>query len=37
MRSGQIELPEKLVEVFSGEALYRGAFGGSGSARCLTR
>ena len=23
-RSGQIELPEKSVEVFSGEALYRG-------------
>jgi phage terminase large subunit len=31
--SGQIELPEKLVEVFSGEALYRGAFGGRGSAK----
>ena len=31
--SGQIELPEKLVEVFSGEALYRGAYGGRGSAK----
>jgi phage terminase large subunit len=32
-RSGIIELPEKLVPVFSGEALYRGAYGGRGSAK----
>lgn len=31
--SGQIALPRKLVEVFSGEALYRGAYGGRGSAK----
>jgi hypothetical protein len=36
-KSGQIELPEKLVEVFSGEALYRGAYGGRGSAKCFGR
>jgi phage terminase large subunit len=29
----EIELPEKLVPVFSGEADYRGAYGGSGSAK----
>jgi phage terminase large subunit len=28
-----IELPEKLIPVFSGEALYRGAWGGRGSAK----
>lgn len=32
-QTGQIQLPRKLVEVFSGEALYRGAFGGRGSAK----
>jgi phage terminase large subunit len=31
--SGILELPEKLVEVFSGEALFRGAYGGRGSAK----
>jgi len=31
--TGRIELPEKLVPVFSGEALYRGAYGGRGSAK----
>jgi phage terminase large subunit len=30
---GRIELPAKLLEVFSGEALYRGAYGGRGSAK----
>jgi len=29
MTAGRIELPEKLIPVFSGEALYRGAYGGS--------
>jgi phage terminase large subunit len=29
----EIELPEKLVPVFSGEADYRGAYGGRGSAK----
>jgi phage terminase large subunit len=29
----QIKLPRKLVDVFSGEALYRGAYGGRGSAK----
>jgi phage terminase large subunit len=33
MPAGQIALPRKLVEVFSGDALYRGAFGGRGSAK----
>ena len=33
MTSGQIQLPRKLVEVFSGEALYRGAYGGRGSSK----
>lgn len=28
-----VELPEKLVPVFAGEAMYRGAFGGRGSAK----
>ena len=28
-----VELPPKLVPVFSGEARYRGAFGGRGSAK----
>lgn len=32
-KAGQIQLPRKLVEVFSGEALYRGAYGGRGSAK----
>jgi phage terminase large subunit len=31
--AGQIQLPAKLVPVFSGEALYRGAYGGRGSAK----
>ena len=29
----QIQLPPKLVPVFAGEARYRGAFGGRGSAK----
>jgi len=33
MTAGRIELPEKLIPVFSGEALYRGAYGGRGSAK----
>ena len=32
-KAGQLALPRKLVEVFSGEALYRGAYGGRGSAK----
>jgi len=32
-KSGRIELPEKLVPVFSGDALYRGAYGGRGSGK----
>src|SRR5262249_16036244 len=31
--TASIELPEKLVPVFSGEAMYRGAYGGRGSAK----
>src|SRR5262245_36258920 len=30
---GRIELPAKLIDVFSGQALYRGAYGGRGSAK----
>jgi phage terminase large subunit len=33
MPAGQIALPRKLVGVFSGDALYRGAYGGRGSAK----
>src|SRR5580765_6077256 len=33
MSNQSIELPEKLIPVFSGEALYRGAYGGRGSAK----
>jgi len=33
MTSQTIKLPEKLLEVFGGEALYRGAYGGRGSAK----
>jgi phage terminase large subunit len=29
----KVELPPKLIPVFSGEAMYRGAFGGRGSAK----
>jgi phage terminase large subunit len=29
----QIKLPEKLVDVFTGDAMYRGAYGGRGSAK----
>ena len=32
-KAGRIELPEKLVPVFSGDALYRGAYGGRGSGK----
>jgi phage terminase large subunit len=32
-KAGQLALPRKLVEVFSGDALYRGAYGGRGSAK----
>ena len=31
--AGRIELPEKLVPVFAGQALFRGAYGGRGSAK----
>lgn len=34
--SRQIEIPEKLIEVFSGEADVRGAYGGRGSAKTMT-
>lgn len=33
MTTARIELPEKLVPVFSGEARYRGAYGGRGSGK----
>lgn len=33
MLTAQIELPPKLIPVFSGEARYRGAYGGRGSAK----
>lgn len=33
MTVARIELPPKLVPVFEGEARYRGAFGGRGSAK----
>ncbi|WP_029082891.1 PBSX family phage terminase large subunit [Bradyrhizobium sp. th.b2] len=33
MTAAQILLPPKLVDVFTGEAMYRGAFGGRGSAK----
>lgn len=33
MTTPRIELPEKLVPVFTGEAMYRGAYGGRGSAK----
>ena len=31
--TAQLSLPPKLIPVFSGDALYRGAFGGRGSAK----
>lgn len=36
MNTAQIELPPKLIPVFLGEARYRGAFGGRGSAKTRT-
>jgi len=33
MRTAKIQLPPKLIPVFSGQARYRGAFGGRGSAK----
>ncbi len=33
MKPGQVELPPKLIDVFLGEADYRGAWGGRGSAK----
>jgi phage terminase large subunit len=33
MTAVQVQLPEKLVPVFSGPAMYRGAYGGRGSAK----
>lgn len=36
MTTHQITLPPKLIPVFSGEARYRGAFGGRGSAKTRT-
>ena len=36
MASVQIRIPDKLVPVFTGEAMYRGAHGGRGSAKTRT-
>lgn len=33
MSAVQVQLPEKLVPVFTGQAMYRGAYGGRGSAK----
>lgn len=33
VQTARIELPPKLVEVFTGEAMYRGAYGGRGSGK----
>ena len=36
MSALQIDIPDKLVPVFTGEAMYRGAYGGRGSAKTRT-
>lgn len=36
MTTQRIELPPKLIPVFAGEAMYRGAYGGRGSAKSRT-
>ncbi|MBN9601827.1 MAG: phage terminase large subunit [Afipia felis] len=36
MSAPQIRMPDKLVPVFTGEAMYRGAYGGRGSAKTRT-
>lgn len=36
MTTARIEIPPKLIPVFSGEARYRGAYGGRGSAKTRT-
>lgn len=36
MSTQRIELPPKLIPVFAGEAMYRGAYGGRGSAKSRT-
>jgi phage terminase large subunit len=36
MTTQRIKLPRKLIPVFSGDAMYRGAFGGRGSAKTRT-
>lgn len=36
MSALQIRIPDKLVPVFTGEAMYRGAYGGRGSAKTRT-
>lgn len=36
MRTERLQLPEKLIPVFTGEARYRGAYGGRGSAKTRT-
>lgn len=36
MSALQIRIPDKLVEVFTGEAMYRGSYGGRGSAKTRT-
>ena len=36
MTTARIEIPPKLIPVFSGEADVRGAYGGRGSAKTMT-
>lgn len=36
MSTAQLQIPDKLVEVFTGEADVRGAYGGRGSAKTMT-
>lgn len=36
MSAPQLRIPDKLVPVFTGEAMYRGAYGGRGSAKTRT-
>lgn len=37
MTTAKIQIPDKLVDVFTGEADVRGAYGGRGSGKCLGR
>src|SRR5690606_1189322 len=36
MTTARLELPPKLIPIFTGEARYRGAYGGRGSAKTRT-